>query len=183
MRRSRRQIVNRIIEIFGAGLVILALAAFFGVYRPLALRLDTQAHHRAELRQSVRNLQVRVDVLKKYEAALPDVGKTLDDFTSRRIPPRREGYSTADHLLHKIADASGVKLATLGFKLETQHKDPFEHLELEINAQGPYPGLVKFAHTLETADEFMLVRDFQFTPGDNNGPLNLKLGADLYLTP
>lgn len=163
--------------------MILDLAAFFAIYRPLAVKLDSQAHHRAELRQSVRNLEVRVDVLKKYEAALPEVGKELDDFTSHRIPSRREGYSTADHLLHKVADACGVKLATVGFKLEPQHKDPLEHLELEINAQGPYAGLVKFAHTLETADEFMLVREFQFLPGENNEPLSLKLGADLYLTP
>ncbi len=161
----------------------LDLVAFFGVYRPLAIRLDTQAHHRAELRQTIRNLQVRVEVLKKYEAAQPDVAKALEDFASDRIPPRREGYSTADHFLHKVADAAGVKLGNIEFKLEPQHKDPLERLELEIAADGPYPGLIKFAHSLETADDFMLVREFQFTPGENFGPISLKLKADLYLTP
>jgi Tfp pilus assembly protein PilO len=183
VRKSRRQIVNRIIEVLGAGFVALAFVAFFGVYRPLAIRLDSQAHRRAELRQSIRNLQVRVQVLKKYEAAQPDVAKGLDDFTSHRVPSRRECYSTADHLLNKVADASGVKLAALAYKLEPKRKDPLERLQIEINAQGPYAGLIKFAHTLETADDFMLVRDFQFTPGENFGPVSLKLDADLYLMP
>ncbi len=182
MRKSRRQIVNRIFEAIGAGLVVLDLVVFFGVYRPLGDKLDVEARRQDELRQSIRKLQVRVELLKKFQAALPEVAKQLADFTSNRIPPRREAYSSADHLVHKLADASGVKLSTLGFKLEPDHKEPLEKLALEIKAQGPYAGLVKFAHALETADEFLLVRDFEFTPGDN-APISLRLTADLYLTP
>jgi len=183
VRKSRRQIVNRIVEATGAGLVVLDVLVFFVVYGPLGNKLDREAHRHTELRQTVRNQQVRVELLRKYEAALPQAGKGLEDFMTNRTPSRREAYSTADHLIHKLSDASGVKLSTLGFRLEAEHKDPLERLAIEINAQGSYEGLLKFSHALESANEFILVREFSFTPGGENGALGLRLGADLYLTP
>jgi len=182
VRKSRRQIVNRSLEALGAGLVVLDLVVFFAVYRPLGDKLDREAQRHTELRQTIRNQQTRVDLLKKYEAALPQTGKGLEDFGTSRAPSRREAYSTAGHLIYKAADAAGVKISTLGFKLEADHKDPLERLAVEINALGPYADLLKFSHALETADEFILVRDFTFTPGES-GPISLQLKADLYLTP
>ena len=64
-----------------------------------------------------------------------------------------------------------------------EHNDPLERLSLDINVQGSYPGLLEFSHALETANDFILVREFIFTPGEENGALGLRLGADLYVTP
>jgi len=183
VRKSRRQIVNRFFEATGMGLVALDLLVFFAVYRPLGDRKAEVESRFHELQQAKRDQQIRVDVLKKYEAALPQAGKGLEDFTTKRAPSRREGFSTAAHLIHKVADASGVKVSTLAYRLDKEQKDPLERLQLEINVQGPYTGLLKFSHALETANEFMLVRDFTLTPGGENGALGLRLGADLYLTP
>jgi Tfp pilus assembly protein PilO len=182
MRKSRRQIANRIVELAALGLVAMNLAVFFGVYRPLGEKLAGETRRHAELRQMIRNEQSRVELLDKFKNALPLTGKELEDFTSNRIPPRREAYSTADHLVHKVADASGVKVSTLGFRLEREQKDPLEQLALSINVQGPYEGLLKFSHALETANDFILLRGFTITPGDA-GALGLRLDADLYLTP
>ncbi|MGA3328609.1 MAG: hypothetical protein ABSF45_29520 [Terriglobia bacterium] len=184
MRKSRRQIVNRVIETTGVGLVVLDLLVFFAVYRPLGDKLDVEARRRTELRQTVRNQQLRVDLLKKFEAALPQAGKGLEDFTANRTPSRREAYSTASHLVYKEAEDAGVKVSTLAFRpIERGHSDPMQRLELEMNVQGPYAGLLKFSHALETANNFILVRDFILAPGGDNGALGLRLGADLYLTP
>ena len=81
-----------------------------------------------------------------------------------------------------MADAAGVKLTTVAYRLDLEHHDPLERLAVEINAQGPYTGLLKFSHALETANDFMLVREFNFIPGDS-GVISLRLGADLYVTP
>jgi len=183
VRKTRRQIVNRFFEATGIGLVALDLVVFFAVYRPLGDKVDAEARRHTELRQTVRNQQMRVDLLKKFESALPQAGKGLEDFTTNRAPLRREGFSTAAHLIHKVADASGVKVSTLAYRLDKEHHDPLERLALDINVQGPYPGLLKFSHALETTNEFILVRDFNLTPGGENGALGLRLGADLYLTP
>jgi Tfp pilus assembly protein PilO len=182
VRKSRRQIVNRIAEAAGVGLVALDLLVFFTLYRPLGRKVDAVERVHAGSRQTVRNEQVRVELLQRYEAALPQAGKGLQDFTANRTPSRREAYSTAAHLIHKVADAAGVKVASMGYHLDVEQKEPLEQLALDINLQGPYAGLVKFAHALETDNHFILVREFNFTPGDS-GALELRLGADLYLTP
>jgi len=156
---------------------------FFAVYRPLGERVGAETRRHAELRQTIRNQQVRVDLLKKFEAALPRAGKGLEDFTTNRTPARREAYSTAAHLIHKAADDSGVKFSTVGYHFDKEHHDPLERLTIEINAQGPYMSLLKFSHALETASDFILVREFNITPGGDNGALGLRLEADLYLTP
>jgi Tfp pilus assembly protein PilO len=162
--------------------VALDLLVFFAVYRPLGDKLEAETRRHAELRQTVRNQQVRVDLLKKFEAALPQVGKGLQDFVTKRTPSRREAYSTAGHLIYKVADDAGVKVTTVVYRLDLEHHDPLERLALDISAQGPYVGLLKFSHALETANDFILVRDSSFTPGDN-GAITLRLGAELYLTP
>jgi len=183
VRKSRRQIINRIIETTGIGLVALNVLVFFAVYRPLGEKVGAETRRHTELRQGIRNLQVRVDLLKKFEAALPRAGKGLEDFTTNRIPPRQEAFSTAARLVHKVADASGVKVSTLAYRLDTEHHDPLEQLAMQIDVQGQYSSLLKFSHALETASNFLLVREFTITSGEENGALGLRLGADLYLTP
>ena len=110
-------------------------------------------------------------------------GKGLGDFTAHRTPGRREAYSSAAHLINKVADASGVQLITTAYRVERNSHDPLEKLGVEINLQGPYAGLLKFSHALETASDFILIREFTMTPGGQNGALGLRLGAELYLTP
>jgi Tfp pilus assembly protein PilO len=182
VRKSRRQIANRVIEAIGVTLVALDLVIFFAVYRPLGDKLAAEARIHEELRQTAHNQQVRVELLKKFEATVPSAGKGLDDFITNRIPPRREAFSTAAHLIHRLADASSVKVTTLAYHLDTDHHDPLERLQLDISAQGSYAGLLKFSHALETANDFVLVREFTLSPGDN-GALSLRLGADVYVTP
>jgi len=183
VKKSRRQIINRVFEATGIGLVILDLLVLFVLYRPLGNKIDGVERDQEALRRTVRNQQVRVDALKKYEAALPQAGKGLEDFTTDRTPARRQAYSTAAHLVHKLADASGVKVSSMGYRLQTQQNDPLERLELDISVMGPYANLLKFAHGLETAHDFILVREFNFAPLGDDQALGLRLGADLYLTP
>jgi Tfp pilus assembly protein PilO len=183
VRKSKRQVVNRIFEVAAVILVALDVVAFFAFYRRLAVGGNEDARRAEGLRQTLRMEQVRVDWLKKYEAALPETGKGLDDFAASRVPSRREGYSTSAHVIYKAADAAGVKVSTLAFREEKGQHDPLERLSVEINAQGPYGGLLKFSHALETADVFMLVRDFTIAPGGENGAIGLRLDADVYLTP
>jgi Tfp pilus assembly protein PilO len=182
MRKTRRQIINRIAEGIALGAVVLSLVTFFAIYRPLGNEVAAAERHHSGLRQRIRDQQVRVELLKKYQEDLPHAGEGVQEFLANRIPPRREAYSITDHLIHKGADAASVKVTGMIFRLETEHKAPLQRLGFEINVQGPYPGLLKFSHALETASNIVLVRDFTLSPVDN-GMLNLRLIADLYLTP
>lgn len=51
-----------------------------------------------------------------------------------------------------------------------------------INVEGTFPTLLKFAHGLETASDLILLRSFNMAESDE-GTLQLKLIADMYLTP
>ncbi len=184
MKRSRRQIINRVLEDAALGLLVLSAVVYFALYQPLGSKVDAAERQQISLLETVRNQKIRVELLKKYQDALPGSGKGLQDFTTQRTPPRREAYSTAAHLVHKFAEAAGVKVATMGYHLDkTQHSDPLEPLNLAINVQGSYENLIKFSHALETADNFILVRGFTMAPGGDVQPLALHLDADFYLTP
>lgn len=183
MRKSRRHLVKRIAEAAGAGLIALDLLVFFVIYRPLGDRIAEVTGKHEGLRQTIRNEQMRVALLTEDEAALPAAGKELEDFTAQRAPSRREAYSAAAHLIHRTADASGVKIAAMAYHLDTEQHDPLARLAFEVNLEGSYANLLKFSHALETANEFISVREFNFAPGGDKGALQLRLGADLYLTP
>ena len=181
MRKSRRQIVIRIIEAIGFGLVALNILLYFGLYRPIGNQISAEEKHHRELRQEVRDLQGRVDLLGKFQRELPETAKQLEDFTKNRTPERRQGFSTAAHLIQKVAEEAKVKTSSVGFHLDTMHDEPLERLGLDISAQGPYTGLLKFSHALETANDFMLIREFTITPLEG-GSLDLHLTADFYMT-
>jgi Tfp pilus assembly protein PilO len=172
----------RIVEAAGLGLVVLDVVLYFAVYRPLGGMVASEEQRYSGVRQRAREEQVRVERLKEYRAALPQADKRLADFTSNHAPPRRRGFSAAAHLIRAVADASGVQPGSVAYRLDTKHGDPLERLGLEVNVTGSYAGLLKFAHALETAHDLILVREFSLTQGDN-GVLNLRLLADLYLTP
>jgi len=182
VRRSRRQIAVRIVEAFGVALVVLDIAVYWAVYRPLGALMAKEQQRYTQLRQGLREQQVRVDRLEKFKAAMPEAGKRLEDFTDRHTPSRRRGYSSAAHLIRQAQDAAGVRVSTVGFRPDTKHKDPFEPLGLEIQSQGSYAGLLKFAHALETADDFILIRQFTLA-ADDKGAVGLRLVADFYSTP
>lgn len=182
MRRSRRQIVMRIVEIAGLGLVVLDIALYFAAYRPLGSKLASEQQRFTEERQSHRDLQVRIDQLEKFQAALPQAGEQFQDFMTASAPPRKRGFSQAAHLIRQVTEASGVQLTSVGYRLDSQHHDPLERLGLDINVEGPYAKMIKFAHALETAKEFIVIREFSLASGEN-GILGLRLVADLYLTP
>src|SRR5208283_2176768 len=113
-----------------------------------------------------RGIPVRKSRRQIVNRIVEAAGMGLGDFMTNRIPPRREAFSTAAHLIHKAADAAGVKLSGSAYRLNVEHKDPLEQLEITMNAQGSYPGLLKFSHALETANDFLLVREFNFAPGE-----------------
>jgi Tfp pilus assembly protein PilO len=162
--------------------VAVALAVFFAVYRPLGNKIVEAERRHAQLRQTIRDQEVRVEILKKFQTATPLVGKGIEDFMANRIPARREAYSVTDHLIHKVGEASNVKIMGIAFRLDPDRKEPLNRLGLEITAQGNYPSLLKFSHSLETADDIILIREFLLAPGDP-GTVNLRLDADVYLTP
>jgi len=181
MRKTRRQLWMRFAEAAGLATVALDLIVFLAVYRPLGMRLLAEYGVYRDLRQQVRSLEARVEALDKFRMELPEAAKHLDQFTLERTPSRRQGFSTAARLIQEAAEASAARTASVGYRLDKGHGEPFERLALEVSAQGGYAGMQKFVHALETSDELILVREFVIAPLDE-GTVDARIKADLYLT-
>jgi Tfp pilus assembly protein PilO len=170
------------VEAVGATLLIADIAFYFAMSRPLRSQIASEQQRYTQLRQGVRDQQFRVDRLEKFKAEMPSAGQWLTDFADAHTPSDRRGLSAAAHLIRQAASDSGVRVSTVGFHPDMKHNDPFEPLGLEVQSQGSYPDLIKFAHNLETANNLILIRQFSLV-ADDKGAIGLRLMGDFYLTP
>lgn len=182
MKGTRRKIVIHAFEIAGASLLLLDVLLYFVMFLPLRMAVSSEQQQFASVRRRIVDDEVRVDRLKQFREAFPEAGQGLAAFKRDHIPPRRQGFSQAAKLVHRLTEQSGVELESVAYKLDKTASGPFERLGLVINVDGPFSGLLKFAHALETASDFMVVQTFNIAPGDDN-QLTLRLAADLYLMP
>jgi Tfp pilus assembly protein PilO len=178
----RRAKLIRILEGVTVGLVLLDLVAYFALIRPLrTLRAGEEARYTAA-RARVRDLKARVARLQTFQGTLPEAETQLGEFLKNYIPPRRQGFSRASRLVRKLTEESGVHLSGISYKLERSEKIPFNRLGFEVEVEGPFANVLKFSHALETAETFVVVRNFTLEPTGDRA-LALRLAADLYLTP
>jgi Tfp pilus assembly protein PilO len=182
LRKTRRQTLIRIVETAGLVLLLGDLVLYFAALRPVENWVAGEQQRFFQLRRQLHTEQLRAEHLAKSQVELPDVGKKLDAFERKHVPSRRKGYSRATWLVRTVSERSGIQVGRIAFHQDTERGNPFQRLGIEIDVKGPFPGLLKFSHALETASEFLLIREFKFQPGDG-GDLALRLVADLYLQP
>jgi Tfp pilus assembly protein PilO len=182
MSRSRRNALIRIVEGVAVGLVVLDVVLYFALVRPLrSLRAGEEARY-VTVREQVRDLKLRTARLERFQVALPETEKQLSAFLRNHVPSRRQGFSHAARLMRRLTEQAGLRLSGLGYKLESSENDPLQRLGMEVEVEGPFSSLLNFAHALETAGDFIVVRDFAFEPAEDQ-VVALRLGADLYLMP
>jgi len=182
VRRSRRQRLIWIVEIAGLTLLFADLLLYFAVLRPVQTLVAIEQRRFFDLRRRLHVAELRVDRLVRSQRSLPDADDKLGAFKRDHVPSRRQAFSQAARLVSKVGEQSGIQISGVGYRLDPNRGDPLERLGIEIQAVGSYTGLLKFAHGLETASQFILIREFNFQPGDG-GVLALRLVADLYLAP
>lgn len=180
MSRNGRKALIRRIERVAAALLLADLAVYFVLVLGLGNRLRAAQEHRETLYRQARSKQMRIARLEQYQSSLPDAKERLAQFEKEHVPSRRQGFSSAARLIRKVAEQSGVQLSGLSYKLDSDEKQPFKRLAIIVSAEGPFRSLVSFAHALETAGEFIIVREFNYQPGEGEA-LALRMNADLYL--
>ena len=182
MARLRRKTLHRILEIAALGMVALDLVFYLVVARPLAGGVRDQQERFAAARVQVHLIQTRIGQAQDELNALPSTDAAMKKFLENHVPPRQRGYSQAAGLVHKLTEDSNVQLKRVAYRLTVDPKEPLERLGIQVSVEGPFEGLLKFAHSLETTDDLLLVRGVIVQPGDNGG-LGLRLLAELYVTP
>jgi Tfp pilus assembly protein PilO len=182
MTKSRRRILAGIIQWLALGLTVVDAVLYFALLRPLRAAVAVERNTREGTRAAIRDQSARVERLKKFQTALPDAGKQVKLFVREHVPTRRRGFSRAARLVRRLTQESGLQLANVSYRLDPSAGEPFERLGIDVTVEGPYRGLLKFAHGLETGSDFVVVRDFAFQPIEA-GNLELRLNADMYLEP
>jgi len=184
MNRNRRKLLTRLLEALAVTLVLLDIAAYFAVLRPLQDRAQEEKSRHRQARVTLAPAQKRVEQLQKYASKLPTADGQLAQFLDKHVPPRRQQYSTAEKLLATLSEKSGVQLMGLGYKAEPEHNNPnpLRWLRIEVSMEGEFTNLMDFAHELESGDYFLLIRNVAFDLSDKGQP-SLRLAADLYTMP
>ena len=152
------------------------------MFRSTQALLSSEQQQFAALRQRIYDEEVSIERLEKFREALPEAGKRLAALKRDHTPPRRQGFSQAAKLVRRLTEQSGTQLTSVAYKLDNNASGPLQRLGLVIVVAGPFPALLKFTHALETASGFIVIRSFNIAAGDTHA-LELKLAADLYLTP
>jgi Tfp pilus assembly protein PilO len=184
MNMARRKLLTRVLEGLAVTLVFLDIATYFAVLRPLQDRVQEEQTRHRQARATLAPVRNRVERLQKYASELPTADGQIAKFLEKHVPERRSAYSTADSLVAKLAEKSGVQLTAVGYKPESEHKNPnpLRWLRIEVGAEGGFKNLMDFAYGLESGDQFLLIRNVAFDMGDKGQP-SLRLAADLYVTP
>lgn len=181
MSKSKRKAIIRTAERIALAVITLDILAYAILVIGLGNRIQSASQLREELFRKRQQVGRQVAQLNQFQASLPEVRKALQQFEKDRVPSRRQGFSRAARAVREIAHGSGVEVIGVSYKLAGTHTEPLERLGIAITAEGLYPSLVHFARSLETADDFIVVRDFSFQQGDS-GALALRMNADLYLS-
>lgn len=182
MLRIHRKTVVQVTQWVAVALVLLDGILYLALARPLWQLAATGLRERDLMQRRVRDRQLRIELLKKLQAAVPRAEEEVKVFLREHIPPRRRGFSRAAHLVRSLTEESDVQLSGVSYRLDSSGDTPLERLSFEVTVEGHFPELLKFAHGLETASDFVLIRNFTFQPGEG-GNLALRLAADMYLVP
>lgn len=182
MNRHRRQKLIRFFERVALGLALLDVAVYFAAVRPLhSRRVEAEASYQ-RVRAQVEQRQARVDKLVKFTKGLPQADQQLKTFLNDHVPTRRHAFSDAARLIRVLTTKSGVQLDNVSYKLTSEKDEPLERLRIDVAVEGPFSNLLKFAHTLESAPQLILLKDFTFSTSQGS-IVSLQVGAELYLTP
>lgn len=182
MLRNRRQTLTRAFQIAGASLVLLDVLIYFFMFRYTQTLLFSEQQQFAALRRRIFDGETRIERLKQFLAGLPGAGERLASFEQDHTPTRRQAYSQAAKLLRLVAEQSGAQLGGVAYKRDDKSSGPLLRLGMMVNVEGSFPALMKFAHGLETTSDLIVIRGFNIAESDNR-VLELRLAADLYLTP
>jgi Tfp pilus assembly protein PilO len=182
MTRSRRKALIRFFERAALGVVVLNVVVYFAAVRPLHSRKAAaeNSYHLAQLQ--VQQRQERVAQLAGYQKDLPHADEQLAAFLKEHLPTRRHAFSEAARLIRVLTSQCSVQLDNVSYKLTSEKDEPLERLRINVTVEGPFSNLLKFAHTLESAPELILLKDFTFSTSQGN-IVALQVGAELYLTP
>ncbi|MGH9862162.1 MAG: hypothetical protein ACRD35_01930 [Candidatus Acidiferrales bacterium] len=111
-----------------------------------------------QLQREVTALEKEVARLRHVREQLPKVRPSLVNFTNDRFPLEQRGFAGVAAALNDAAHATGVKLAAVTYKVQSQSPRPdLVAVEVKADLQGGYRSLLRYLDELQQANGFYLI--------------------------
>jgi hypothetical protein len=106
----------------------------------------------------------------------------LTRFYTEILPRDQTGARRITYLrLAKLAEEANLDYARRNFSAKRERDSQLEHLDGTMNLTGEYRDVRRFIHTLETAPEFVVIKDVSLAQGEKqDAPLQLTLQLATY---
>jgi Tfp pilus assembly protein PilO len=162
--------------------VVLNIAAYLFVVRPLALKSAGVADRAIAARQALAVAERDLAAARALVTGTSRADEELATFYEQVLPAdqnsaRRLTYLTVYHLARKM----NVKFLDRKYEVEPPKRDARTgRLKIRTELQGDYENLRQFIYALESAPEFVIIDDVTLSQNDAAKPLTLTIELSSY---
>jgi hypothetical protein len=162
--------------------VVLNIAAYLFVVRPLALKSAGVADRAIAARQALTLAERDLAAARALVTGTSRADEELATFYEQVLPAdqnsaRRLTYLTVYHLARKM----NVKFLDRKYEVEPPKRDARTgRLKIRTELQGDYENLRQFIYALESAPEFVIIDDVTLSQNDAAKPLTLTIELSSY---
>jgi Tfp pilus assembly protein PilO len=162
--------------------VVLNIAAYLFVVRPLALKSAGVADRAIAARQALTVAERDLAAARALVTGTSRADEELATFYEQVLPAdqnsaRRLTYLTVYHLARKM----NVKFLDRKYEVEPPKRDARTgRLKIRTELQGDYENLRQFIYALESAPEFVIIDDVTLSQNDATKPLTLTIELSSY---
>jgi Tfp pilus assembly protein PilO len=167
-----------------AVLAVANVAALLLVVYPLSVRVagteqraQDSASRLARATQEYRGAQATLEGRERTD-------KQLERFYAEVLPKDQTAARRITYLkLAQLARDADLLYDRRSFTIDTEDKESeLTRMDIEVPLQGEYADMRRFIHTLETAPEFLVIRDVELakTTKENSSALTLKLNLTTF---
>lgn len=175
LRQRRRQSALDLPELLAliaaALLLATAIGAYFYLLVPARSRLQEAQRERTRLQNQLRASAEGVERRANAQATANEIVQSLVDFETNYLAPPNVARNSLLQTLNELMRRNGLRLAEAMTFTPLAPLDPaarrptnaderasiFPGLEINLTVEGPYVGLRRFVHDLETTRQFVVI--------------------------
>jgi Tfp pilus assembly protein PilO len=107
--------------------------------------------------------------------------KQLAQFYDSVLPQGAKGARQITYrLVSTLADETNLDYDRGTIQEKHERDSDLDHLDMSLVLEGDYRDVRRFIHRIETAPEFLVIRDISLMQGEKNAPLTLTVQLSTY---
>ncbi len=162
--------------------IVLNIAAYAFVVRPMALRAAGVADRAVAAKQALAATERDLDVARSLVTGTSRADQELSTFYGDVLPPDQNSARRLTYLsLYQLARKMNVKFLDRKTEIDPVKADTrIGRWRIRTELQGNYENLRQFIYQLESAPEFVIIDDVTLSQNDPTKPLTLFIELSSY---